>query len=103
MKQAKRFNKGKPQYSLFEMSTLEPCIKVLEFGAEKYGRCNWKKGLPTLHLLDSLLRHIIAYKEGEDKDKESGINHLGHIMCNVMFLTYFHNTKWDNRKENNIE
>lgn len=33
---ALRFNEGKPQYSLLDLKAMEPCVKVLEFGAKKY-------------------------------------------------------------------
>lgn len=86
--QADRFNTGKPEWSLVDFPSLEPMVRVLEFGAQKYSRNNWKKGLPINSIIDSLMRHVIAYKEGEDIDPESGISHIGHMMCNLMFLSY---------------
>ena len=62
-------------------------VRVLEFGAEKYASHNWKKGLPTTEVCESMLRHTYAYLEGEDIDKESGLSHIGHIQCNAMFLS----------------
>jgi hypothetical protein len=55
------------------------------------GRDNWKLGGPNMTLLkisSSLFRHLAAMLGGEDKDKESGLLHIGHIMCNVMFIGY---------------
>jgi hypothetical protein len=83
---ALRYNEGKPQYSYVDLTCLEPCARVLEFGAKKYSRDNWRKGMPTEQLLDSLMRHISALQRGELVDPESGISHIGHIQANAMFL-----------------
>lgn len=83
---AMRFNSGKPQYSLIDLQSLEQCARVLEFGAKKYARNNWKKGLPLTQILDSMLRHIAALSNGEFTDPESGLSHIGHIQCNALFL-----------------
>jgi hypothetical protein len=84
--QAMRFNTGKPQYSLLDLKCFEDGVRVLEFGAEKYARDNWRKGLPQTQILDSMMRHIAALQQGELIDPESGISHIGHIQCNAMFL-----------------
>ena len=100
--QADRFNAGKPEWSLVDFQSLEPMVRVLEFGAKKYSRNNWKKGLPINSILDSLMRHVIAYKDGEDLDPESGVSHIGHMMCNLMFLSYVDRNlkeKFDDREE----
>ena len=102
--QADRFNGGKPQWAIVDFKSLEPMVEVLEFGAKKYARDNWKKGLPTREICESLLRHIFAYLDGEDVDPESGISHIGHMQCNTMFLAYMERElkeQFDNR-ENEI-
>ncbi len=92
MTSALRYNKGKPQYSLLDLECLEGCVRVLEFGAKKYSRDNWKKGLPTTQIIDSLLRHLGAVLRGELIDPESGLSHIGHIQCNALFLGNKNNT-----------
>lgn len=87
-KKGLRFNNGKLRWSLVDFESLEDMVKVLEFGAEKYDDHNWKKGLQTTEVSESLMRHLFAYLNGEDKDPESGLSHLGHVMCNAMFLSY---------------
>lgn len=88
--QAMRFNSGKLElsYILDAMPALKNMVDVMEFGANKYERNNWTKGFPKEKLLDSMLRHIDAFYQGEDIDPESGKPHVGHIMCNAMFLAY---------------
>jgi len=83
---ADRYNSGKPKYSLLDLKSLEPCVRVLEFGAKKYARDNWKKGLHFTEILDSMMRHIAALQSGEWNDPESGLPHIGHIQCNALFL-----------------
>lgn len=89
--QAMRLNLGKVQYSLIDLNALEQCARVLEFGAKKYARNNWKKGLRLTQILDSMLRHIAALSSGEFVDPESGLPHIGHIQCNALFLGGFNN------------
>ena len=85
----KRYNEGKRLWHLLPMEALEDMIKVLEFGAEKYDKHNWKRGFSYTSLLDCLQRHMVAYGKGEDIDPESGVSHLGHALCNLVFLSYF--------------
>jgi hypothetical protein len=64
---------------------------VLEIGAKKYERNNWKKGLAFEEIIDSALRHfaqIITAGSAEDLDDESGLPHIDHIWCNLMFIGY---------------
>jgi len=84
--QADRFNEGKPAYSLIDLESLEPMAKVLEYGATKYSKDNWKQGMPITKILDSMLRHIAALRNGNLNDSESKLSHIGHIQCNAMFL-----------------
>lgn len=86
---ALRYNQGKPKWSLVHFRSLEPMIKVLMYGADKYARDNWKKGLDKQEILDSMQRHLAALIDGQDIDPESQEHHIGHIMCNCMFYSYF--------------
>ena len=84
-----RFNQGKLKWSLVHYKSMEPLVKVLEFGAAKYSAHNWQKGLNTTEILESMQRHLAAVLDGETHDAESGLPHIGHIMCNAMFYSYF--------------
>lgn len=50
------------------------------------GRDNWKLGLPLTSVLDSCLRHLMAWNAGEDRDPESGLAHLAHAAANIMMM-----------------
>jgi hypothetical protein len=99
-KSAIRYNSGKLRWSLVDFDALEDMVKVLEFGTEKYTADNWKKGLKTNEIAESMMRHLFAYLRGEDIDPESGLPHTGHIMCNAMFLSYMQkfNPNYDVRR-----
>jgi hypothetical protein len=85
-----RFNEGKLQWTLEDPKSMAPMIRVLMYGAEKYDRDNWKKACPKkLDLLDSLERHSKALIAGEAVDPESGLPHIGHLMCNAMFYSHW--------------
>lgn len=83
-----RFNDNKIQWSLVDYPSLEPMVEVLQYGTIKYAPNNWKKGLTYTSTIESLLRHTYAFLDGQNKDKESNILHVGHILCNAMFLSY---------------
>jgi hypothetical protein len=86
---ALRYNQGKPKWSLVHYKSLEPMVKVLMYGADKYAVDNWKKGLDRREILDSLQRHVTALMDGQEVDPESRLHHIGHIMANCMFYSYF--------------
>jgi len=66
-----------------------PLAKVLMHGAIKYEIDNWKKESDDiLHCVDSALRHIAELQEGNLYDLDSSEHHIGHIMANIMFLSY---------------
>ena len=92
---AMRFNRGKTRWSLVDFDALEDMVDVLDFGAKKYSDNNWKKGLKTTEIFESIMRHLTAYMRGEDLDSESGLPHTGHILCNAMFLSYMQKYKQD--------
>jgi hypothetical protein len=83
-----RYNNDKLKWSYVHFKSLEPMVRVLEFGAKKYAPFNWQKGLKKEEILESMMRHITAMIDGEVNDPESGLPHIGHIMCNCMFYQY---------------
>jgi hypothetical protein len=83
----RKFDGGKLEYGLLPPHALEETVKVLTFGAQKYERDNWQKVPDSKRrYFDALQRHVWAWKTGEKNDPESGIHHLAHAMCCLMFL-----------------
>jgi len=82
----KKFDEGKPKLSFVARSLFVAIAFIMEPGAVKYGRDNWRKGMLWSRPYDALLRHLTAWWEGESCDKESGKSHLWHAACELMFL-----------------
>lgn len=88
-------DKGKTRMSLLYVQfgdNLEDVAKILTYGAEKYPKeplsDSWRdvpNAVPRYE--DALFRHLNKYfAKGEEVDDETKINHLGHAICNLLFL-----------------
>lgn len=83
-----KFDGGKPRLDLLDGELINEIGRVLEFGARKYAEQNWRKGIRVSRLLGACLRHVFAFLGGEDNDPESGLSHLGHAGCCLMFTLW---------------
>lgn len=85
---ALKFDSDKPDMSQLPLKDLELLAQVLEYGARKYSRDNWKKGggHDPNRLIAACLRHLAAFQEGEYTDPESGLSHIAHACCNLVFI-----------------
>lgn len=63
--------------------------EVLTHGATKYGDRNWESGIKYSRVYAAVLRHLMAWQDGEDVDHESGLSHLSHAFCGLMFLVHY--------------
>jgi hypothetical protein len=77
---------GKAPLSLVDRGAIEEIAQVLAFGAKKYAAHNWRGGIAYSRLLDAALRHLYAFSDGEDIDPESGLSHVAHAGCCIVFL-----------------
>lgn len=102
-----KHDKDKPRTDLLPSSALVEVAKVLAHGSDKYGPWNWAKGLAWSRVYGAALRHLFAWVEGEDKDPETGLSHLAHVGCCVLFLLQYtlkekgqdDRHKWDHEDE----
>jgi hypothetical protein len=92
---ALKFDSGKPGMNLLSREALEQIALVMDFGKQKYDAHNWRKGFQWSRPLSAAMRHIMAFNDGEDKDPESGLSHLAHAACCIMFLLEFEKTHKD--------
>lgn len=84
-----RSNAGKPRHELISPWAMGGLAAVLTFGATRYSKNNWRKGLSWAETLGSLKRHIAEFEKGIDTDPDSGLPHIDHALCNVVFLSEF--------------
>lgn len=84
-----RADGAKLRYDLVPPLPLEDVARALTFGAEKYTEHNWANGMQWSRCYGSAMRHIQSWWQGEDVDPESGLNHLTHAICNLMFLRQY--------------
>lgn len=91
-KEGLRYNEGKLRLDLITPEIIKGIGEVLTKGAEKYADRNWELGMSWSKVIASLKRHLFAFENGEDYDKETGLLHINHILCNAGFLsTYYKN------------
>lgn len=93
LKEGTKHDAEKPRMDLLDNYFLEGVASVLSFGAKKYAAHNWRKGIPLSRLIAAAYRHLGAFNSGEDLDPESGLPHLHHLGCCIMFLSWMHETK----------
>ena len=84
--QAIKYDSEKIRVELLPYNALLEIAKVMTIGAKKYGDNNWRKGMLWSRLYGACLRHLIAWYEGQDKDEETGLLHLAHAGCCILFL-----------------
>jgi hypothetical protein len=89
---ALKFDQDKLPLHLLSTEAMNQTAAVLKFGAQKYAEHNWRAGFAWSRPLAAAMRHITAFNAGEDKDPESGLSHLAHAACCIMFLLEFEKT-----------
>lgn len=89
-KEFAKADKQKMTFELVPFDLLAEVNLVLQHGAAKYGVLNWQheEGYKHSRCYNALLRHMFAWWRGQDLDPETGLSHLAHAMCNLLFLTY---------------
>lgn len=85
----KKFDKEKDQWHLMPEAALTEVLKVLMDGAKKYGDFNWLDNahqVDIVRYMNALERHLKSFKQGGNKDAESGHYEMAHIACNALFI-----------------
>jgi len=85
-----KYDTGKLQWHLLPLKSIKEIVKVLMFGAEKYGVANWQElDNPRDRYWNACVRHLTDWKLGERVDPETGYSHLAHAGCCIVFLLWF--------------
>jgi hypothetical protein len=87
----KKYDQGKLRWHLMPWAQLHQVALVMEHGANKYGEENWKLVVGAYpRYFDAAMRHIVADELYPGSvDDESGISHLAHAVCCLLFMMYF--------------
>jgi hypothetical protein len=84
---ALKLDTGKVRMELIPASSLDALGRAMTYGSKKYAEHNWAKGFDWDRLVGALLRHINAWRSGQDKDPESGLSHLDHVLACAAMLS----------------
>lgn len=97
--EGRKDDQGKDPWHLFPWDAARAIVKVLDFGQKKYAPRNWEKGMDWDRPFSACVRHLTAWHEGEHRDPETGLSHLWHAGCCILFLIAYEirQTKGDNR------
>lgn len=84
-----KYDTDKLRMDLIPPSAIKSLAAVLTFGANKYQANSWQ-GVEANRYVAALLRHLVAYMEDPMSiDKDSGLLHIEHVLCNAAFLNEF--------------
>lgn len=87
-----KYDTGKLNWSLLPFGALQEVVKVLEFGSKKYAPNNWQYvDNADERYWNAAMRHLIAYKTESETDSETGLSHLAHAICCMLFLQHLNN------------
>ena len=86
---------GKPRWDLLPWRELEAVVDVLTYGADKYADNGWQEvPAPINRYFAAALHHVSAYRQGEDLDPDSGLPHLAHAICSLLFVEWHEAHEW---------
>lgn len=84
----------KPPISIIPYDAVANIALAMAFGAEKYGRGDYKNDdtLAWTLYADSCFRHLGEWLDGNDRDRESGIHHVSHAAASLCILLWLIST-----------
>lgn len=88
--EGRKFDGEKLPWNLLPWEAVEQVVEVLRFGARKYAPENWRHVENARErYFAATQRHLVAWWRGERADPETGLPHLAHAACCVLFLLAF--------------
>jgi hypothetical protein len=88
--QSKRKDAGKLRLDLVPQEWIDGLAAVCQMGAEKYAPWAWVKNpMDQWRCEASALRHVSAWRRGEEVDAESGLDHRLHAAWNLLASYYY--------------
>lgn len=77
------------RFDLIPPDAMRVVAEVYGKGAEKYEANNWRRGYDWSLAYAAMMRHLHAFWNGEDLDRESGLPHLAHAVFHCLTLLTF--------------
>lgn len=80
---------GKLKFENIPLTALVDLANGMNDGAAKYGSHNWltvEEPIDNMVYINAALRHLVLYMAGEDAARDSGVNHLAHVICGLSVL-----------------
>ena len=90
--EGRKDDKDKLRYDLIPPQPLEALAQVYTVGAAKYEDRNWEKGIAYLRIYAAMLRHLQAWRMGEDVDTDNLQFHLASVAWGAFALLEFMHT-----------
>ena len=98
---APKFDATKVRLDLLPIEPMMQIANVFGFGAKKYFANSYRQGETVVwsRTYGSIMRHMMSFWSGEDKDPESGLDHLAHAGTQLFILMEHaaHNKNKDDR------
>lgn len=91
---------GKPKTSGVPPEAIRQLAAAMQNGVDKYGRYNWRGTAVTATVFyDAMVRHLLAWFEGENVADDSKVHHLAHLMacCAIIIDAEKHGVFKDDR------
>jgi hypothetical protein len=93
----------KDPWQLVPWDALREVVKVLGFGAKRYGDANWQHVRPAGdRYFAATIRHLVAWRGGQRLADDSGLPHLALAATSILFLIWFELNKDTGSSESNI-
>lgn len=77
------------QLGYIDPLALEKLGDVAGYGAEKYDKYNYLKGYDWSLSYNAMIRHMLAFWDGEDYDDENGAPHMSSVAWHALALVSF--------------
>lgn len=77
------------RYDLIPWQIIDELAEHYGRGAFKYEARNWEKGYSWSLSFAALMRHLVAWWNGEDIDPETGTNHMIAVIWHSCALRWF--------------
>ena len=91
-----RYNEGKVPMEMIPLHLLDGAAQVFHQVTTReknpYPPWNWARGMDWSEPYACMIRHLKKWYRGKDNDEETGLNHLHHVMCNLLMLIHYIDT-----------